>query len=95
MTVERNCLLHGKENQTSNKCALELTISREFKNTTHGHVITVLPCTDPLICLPTKLLGIIPDVPETNFLVEMSTHYTLLCADNIIAAGSCKHCLYA
>lgn len=44
---------------------------------------------------PTKLWGSIPDVPETNFLVKMSTHDTLLRANDIVAAGSCKHRLYA
>lgn len=52
---------------------------------------------DPLVYFPQnyKSLGVIPDVPETNLLVKMSTHDTLLSADNIIATGSGKHCLYA
>lgn len=37
---------------------------------------------------------VLPDVPETNFLIEMSTHYTLFGTYDVIAARSCKHCFY-
>lgn len=36
-----------------------------------------------------------PDVPETNFLIEVSAHHTLLRADDVITARTSKHCLHA
>lgn len=41
-----------------------------------------------------SLTIVLPDVPETNFLIKMSTHYTLLSTYDVIAARSCKHCFY-
>lgn len=67
-------------------------ISRAEAQPTHG---TPAQFHCPLICLPSRLTGVLPDVPETNFLVKMPTHHTLLCADDVIAAGSRKYRLYA
>lgn len=36
-----------------------------------------------------------PDVPETNFLIEVSAHHTLLRADDVITARTSEHRLHA
>jgi len=41
-----------------------------------------------------SLTIVLPDVPETDFLIKMSTHYTLLGTHDVVAARSCKHCFY-
>lgn len=35
-----------------------------------------------------------PDVPESNFLVEVSAHHTLLRTDDVVTAGTSKHSLH-
>lgn len=99
MPGEPNSLPHGKEYRTTLvrvDWSSFLPLPGILKPTTQTQNIPgVPPRTLPPSASPTKLLGFIPDVPETNFLVEVPTHHALLCADDVIAAGACKHGLYA
>lgn len=54
----------------------------------------MLEWTEESVRCVVQIIDRVPDVPEADFLVEVSAHDALLCADDVVTAGAGEHRLH-